>query len=317
MLHLRSWKNLIPSLALGVALLAGALSIVPAAAAPTGPSDEWIASLEGGWAGESNTTPLGTMPFALLFDRQENGSLRAFSAYDRGTYIEVHFLRSESGEWLLKESASLGGLGHQSHTLSPVGTEGDAHRWVLPERPGYLVMDMSREGSRLVLDVTVRGEPHARFELDRLPDSEVPALREALEAQAERDPSRTPSLREALADDRTTGAIREAREVVRSEPRSVDAHLKLAEALYEGIQADPMSGGTTYAGEMLTALEKARALDPSRPEPYHWLAGYYLNAPPIAGGSVDKAVEMAQLLREIDPDAGTALLAEIQGQAGP
>ncbi len=69
---------------------------------------------------------------------------------------------------------------------------------------------------------------------------------------------------------------------------------------------------------MLQSLTKAVELDPHLAEAYHWLVGYYLNAPPIAGGSVAKASEIAQRLAEFDPTGAQELFAQIAArESGP
>ena len=78
-----------------------------------------------------------------------------------------------------------------------------------------------------------------------------------------------------------------------------------------------MSAGALYAGEMLDSLKTALELDPRLVETYHWLAGYYMNAPPIAGGSLDEAEAIAQRLAAVDKDSGRALLAQVEARREP
>ncbi len=53
--------------------------------------EAFISSLAGGWTGENNITPLGPMPFALLFEWEDDGTLHAHSALNRETYIDLRF----------------------------------------------------------------------------------------------------------------------------------------------------------------------------------------------------------------------------------
>lgn len=106
-------------------------------------------------------------------------------------------------------------------------------------------------------------------------------------------------------------SIEVARAAVAADNKDARAHLQLGQAIGAVLQADPMQG-VAYAAEMLKALQTALDLDPEMPEAYHWLAGYYLNAPPIAGGSVDRAKEIARRLAKIDSDEGARLLAQIE-----
>ena len=80
--------------------------------------------------------------------------------------------------------------------------------------------------------------------------------------------------------------------------------------LGSAINSDPMNG-PLYAGEMYKSLKKSIELDPQLTEAYHWLVGYYLNAPPIAGGSVALAEETARQLAEFDAEGAAPLLGEI------
>ena len=98
-------------------------------------------------------------------------------------------------------------------------------------------------------------------------------------------------------------AIEEARRAVAAAPDSADARMQLAQALIARFETHPAEA-PMLAGEMLGALKKAHALDPKRPDAYHGLIGYYLNAPPIAGGSVEEAKKLADKLAAINPEQG-------------
>ncbi len=63
------------------------------------------------------------------------------------------------------------------------------------------------------------------------------------------------------------------------------------------------------AGRALESLNKAVGLDPTNIEARMSLAGYYLNAPPIAGGSKKKARAQIEEIVKIDPLVGNPLLA--------
>jgi hypothetical protein len=288
-----------------VSMLAGAAWAAPQA------TDAWIASLEGGWTGEDNATPMGQMPFTVLFDRGTQGELRAHSALNRETYIDLRFVKDDEGRWLLEEHAALEGLGEQAHTLVPVEAPGTLRRWIRPDSPDYLRVDVAIDGKTLFMDVVLRGKPHAQFQLDRIPDDELPRIREAMAAAAERDPQQA-SIHD-FANERTVpAAILEARRAVAAAPSDARARLRLGQAIGELLTTDSMTYGPQFAGEMLATLERALELDPTIPETYRWLAGYYLNAPPIAGGSIEKAETLAHRLGEIDAEAGSDLLATVQ-----
>jgi len=107
-----------------------------------------------------------------------------------------------------------------------------------------------------------------------------------------------------------TESIEALREALAQNPDDAEQHLALARALGAAIEADA-ANGPRYAFEMRTALERAIELDPELVEAYHWLVGYYLNAPPIAGGSIEAAEATARRLEALDREAGQALLEHI------
>ena len=290
-----------------------------------------VAALEGGWSGEENSTPFGKMPFVLLFDRQEDGSLHARSSLNSETYIDLRFSRDEAGRWILHEEAGMEGSGAQSYSLVPAGPHGGMHRWIWEEDPGFLTIDVGLDGDTMAMDVMLRGREHVSFRLDRLPEKSLPELRRELALQAQQSPEEGTSIRDvveypptparAAESDQAGESADEAdpvtvsRRAVAQAPENADAHLALARVLGEAINRDPATGAL-YAFEMLAALETAIELDPELAEAYHWLVGYYLNAPAIAGGSVDKAEETARRLAEFDPQGGEALLAEVASRRG-
>ena len=310
-----------------IAVLAAAPVIAVAGAPMPGISDEvdrLVEALEGGWAGNDNDTPFGKMGFAALFEWQEDGSLRAHSPLNSETWIALRFARDEAGRWILHEEAAMEGLGIQRYSLAHSGeiTDDGVHRWVWEEDPGYLAIDVGIAEEILRLDVTLRGKPHVAFRLDRLPREGWAELEQAMIAQGELSPEEGTSIVDVVSSPpaalggaaETDDPIEEARRAVAADPESAEARVDLAMQLGAAINEDP-SNGPRFAFEMLGSLEKAIELDPRLPAAYHGLVGYYLNAPPIAGGSVEKAKETARKLTELDPEAGNALLAQIAARA--
>jgi len=297
----------------------------PSSAATTSPEiDALVASLDGAWLGSDNDTPFGKMDFVTLFAWETDGSLHSRSSLNRDTYIDLRFRKDESGRWMLTEEAGMEGLGVQSHLLEPTGRVGDTglYRWVDTDRPDFLAIDIGVADETLVLTTTLRGEPHVAFRLDHQPEAAWPAIREQLAAQAQLPPAEGTSIRDVLenvpamaappASDPLEDPIPAARSAVAVAPASGAARLALAKALGAAIDADP-SAGPRYAFEMRESLTTAIELDPELVEAYHWLVGYYLSAPPIAGGSASKATEVARRLAEIDPAGAQALLERIAG----
>ena len=210
-------------------------------------------------------------------------------------------------------------MGAQGYSLVPAEGENGTHRWIYEERPDLLAIDLGLEDETMIMEVMLRGKEHVRFELDRVPEAELEALREALLAAAQTPPGDGNSIRDVVERFPTEGSkeassaddpIVEARHAVAESPADANAHLALAKALGGAINSDPMNG-PIYAGEMYRSLKKSIELDPHLAEAYHWLVGYFLNAPPIAGGSVALAEETARRLAEFAPESAAPLLEEI------
>jgi hypothetical protein len=288
----------------------------PAWSRPADDLDAFVASLEGGWAGQDNVTPMGTMPFAVLFERQEDGGLHSHSALNRETFIDLRFAKDERGRWILHERAGLEGSGVQAYSLAPAGLAGGLRRWAYEPDPEFLTIDVGVEGDTMSMNVRLRGRDHVQFKLARLPEAAVPELKRQMTLAAGRSPQEVSIAQAVGRSPRTEAAdpVAAARRAVTENPADGRARLKLARALGAEIRRDSAANGPRYAFEMLEALQKAVELDPRLVEAYHWLAGYYLEAPPIAGGSLDKAEEVARRLAELDPESARALRSRIEAR---
>ncbi len=309
-----------------ITILAASPLLAAAGAPMPGTDDEidrLVTALEGGWLGIENDTPFGKMGFAAVFEWQEDGSLRSVTPLNRDTYIELRFARDETGRWILHEDAAMEGLGAQQYSLVPTGatTEAGLHRWVWEEDPGYLAIDVGVDGQMMLMNVTLRGEPHIAFRLDRQPPETCAEMKADLMARRELSAEEGTSILDivsspppslgALADSiDPIDPIEAARTAVEAAPESAEARVALAMRLRTAISENP-ANAPRYAFEMLDSLKQAIELDPNLPAAYHGLVGYYLNAPPIAGGSIEKAEETARRLAELDPEAGKALLEQI------
>lgn len=322
------------------ALLIAALTVTPLLAAAGGPMpgagdeiDRLVNALEGGWVGNDNDTPFGKMGFATLFEWQEDGSLSSFSPLNSETYINLRFARDESGRWMLHEEAAMEGLGVQKYSLAPTATPTDEglRRWVWEEDPDYLAIDVGVEARTMVMNVTLLGRPHIAFRLDKRPRESWAEMKRDMLARAELSPDEGLSILEVVSsppaslgalaktdtgtDTEPADPIDAAREAVAAAPESAEARVALAMQLRAAISENP-ANGPRYAFEMLDSLKTAIELDPRQSAAYHGLVGYYLNAPPIAGGSVEKAEETARLLAEFDPEGGNVLLDQIAARGG-
>ncbi len=287
--------------------------------------DGFVASLEGGWIGNDNETPFGKMPFAALFEWQDDGSLRSRSSLNRDTYIDLRFEKDDNGRWLLHEEAAMEGLGVQRYSLVPTQVKGESEsrRWIWERDPDFLAIDVGLSGETMSLDVVLRGRPHVAFRLDRQPREAWAEIKQRMLARAKLSPEEGDSIAEVVSSppphlaaasaERAPSEddpIELARLAVAEAPQEANAHLALGRALGRAIRENP-ADGPRYAFEMLSSLQAAVALDPGLAAAYHHLVGYYLNAPPIAGGSVDKAEEAALALSELDPQKGEKLLEQV------
>lgn len=172
----------------------------PPPAAELARADAAVAMLLGGWVG-AGESPFGEMPFAALFERLPDGGARAWADDGKGSAIAVRLQRTPGG-WRLREQASLPGVGTQAHTLHLVAAEADAEAagararllFTHPERPGFLELELAVEGEELVLAARLRGQPHVRFTMKRLPAAALPTLASRLHAPGTAPPADDASL---------------------------------------------------------------------------------------------------------------------------
>jgi len=296
----------------------------PATAAGDGDLDDFISQLEGGWSGPENTTPFGPMSMVMVFEKTETGGLLAHSPLNRETYIRIELDRDDKGRWILTEEAAMEGLGVQRYELVPAAATANdgTHRWIWQENPEFLAIDLAIQEDILHFDVELRSEPHVSFRLARVPDRELEPLRAELAAQADLPGDGGHALREVMAqahkeDDEAAHSdpVKIVRASVAAEPENAHHHLALAKVLGGEMERDPATG-PRYAFEMKQSLERAIELDPKLVEAYHWLVGYYLEAPPIAGGSLEAARATAMKLNAFAPEAAAGLLQRIDAN-GP
>ncbi len=299
-----------------VAVACGRAGYLAASPNPVQVPDAMVARFAGAWAGGDTPTPFGHIDFALDFVWQDDGSLRAFTPLSRETWVELRFQKDAGGTWLLHESASLAGLGVQGYTMHPVRLAADTLHYAYMKDPKFLSCEMAVTDRGLYMAVIVREEEHVRFLLARIEGEDAAALRRDLADTATR----------SGADDieklRQTGAstdpveIGNARAKARIRPEDPQAQLELARSLGAHIDAVPLQTRALYAQEMLAALERAVRLDPSFADARYGLAQYYLQAPPIAGGSVEAAEAQAVALAGLGSPLGEVVRAQIEYRNG-
>ena len=108
-------------------------------------------------------------------------------------------------------------------------------------------------------------------------------------------------------------SIDHAKKAVRDLPTSSEAHYVYAQALRRKISKNPMFA-MANTGRYMQNLDKAIELDRTNYGAWQEKIGFLLNAPPIAGGSVEKARALADELVELDQISGLASIARIHGK---
>jgi tetratricopeptide (TPR) repeat protein len=114
--------------------------------------------------------------------------------------------------------------------------------------------------------------------------------------------------RVALRQDEYDRAIERMETALELAPDNSYVHYWAARAYVVKVQAEQ---DIALVGKIPTHLQKAVELDPTNVEARQFLAGFYMNAPPIAGGSIAKAKEQADSIVAYDPLSGHLFKAEI------
>jgi tetratricopeptide (TPR) repeat protein len=112
----------------------------------------------------------------------------------------------------------------------------------------------------------------------------------------------------ALRQDDYNQAIEWMETALELAPDSSNVHYWAARAYVVKVQAEQ---AIALVGKVQTHLQTAVELDPANVEARMFLAGFYLNAPPIAGGSVKKAKEQAGIIVTYDPFRGHLFMADV------
>lgn len=109
----------------------------------------------------------------------------------------------------------------------------------------------------------------------------------------------------------TDGAMALLEEAVRLEPGRSQFHQWLGDTYGGKAGSSGIFKGPYYAKKCREEFEKGVELDPKDPDARESLMQYYLQAPAIVGGSVDKAREEAAALAKLDACRGLVAEAEI------
>lgn len=131
-----------------------------------------------------------------------------------------------------------------------------------------------------------------------------PAIAALLKAQPKSAEVRILQARLLLQQDKSEDAIDAASEAVELAPDSAQAHFWLGNAYGSRIGQVGTMSQAFMAPKLRDAFERAIALDPGLHEARSSLMEYYLQAPSVVGGSVDKARQQATELARRDPPRG-------------
>jgi tetratricopeptide (TPR) repeat protein len=118
------------------------------------------------------------------------------------------------------------------------------------------------------------------------------------------------------AQDRADEAVRECESAVNISPEDSDNHLWLARAYGQKATRVNMVSAFSIAKKVHAAFEEAARLDPSNLAALDDLGEFYVNAPGIVGGGVDKAERLDDRLRPLSDSKAhrlQALIAEKKG----
>jgi tetratricopeptide (TPR) repeat protein len=106
-------------------------------------------------------------------------------------------------------------------------------------------------------------------------------------------------------------AIQACQQAIRLDPQNSDNHLWLGRALGEKADRASFMNAFSLAKRVLAELQTAAQLDPRSGEVLSDLGQFYIEAPSIIGGGMDKAESVARQLDRFSPERAANLRAEI------
>ncbi|UCG50728.1 MAG: tetratricopeptide repeat protein [Candidatus Latescibacterota bacterium] len=151
--------------------------------------------------------------------------------------------------------------------------------------------------------------------IEHFENQDYAAAKEAFDLAFEQEPE-NPAIpyylgQIALRDGDNDKAIELLEKAVSMDETNPGYHLVLGQAYVQKLQTVTMFEKATFAAKVKGEFEKAVEVDPEHVGARVALASFYLQAPPIAGGSVKKAKEHAEVIKNLDPTQGHGFMAQI------
>ncbi len=109
-------------------------------------------------------------------------------------------------------------------------------------------------------------------------------------------------------------AIKHCKQASHLQADHAEHYFCLGRSYGEKARHGPIWKQAVLAPKIRVALEKAVSLDPYHVQARLGLTHFYMRAPTILGGSMDKAYTQALILTELSPTAGQALLDKIRSE---
>lgn len=118
----------------------------------------------------------------------------------------------------------------------------------------------------------------------------------------------------ALESGRIDESVEYLEEAVALDEMNSEYHFRLGVAYAQQMQEVPTMEKARMAPKLKGEFERAVEIDSTNVDARMALAQYYMNAPPIVGGSREKAMEQVDKIRRLDPRRGHVFMAAVHAR---